>query len=428
MTLERTLAEIEVLAQELVTRANSEMMPDSYYGTLRGVAKDAELIYSKYHGAKKAIKNKNRSDASVYIGELALDCKNLADNLNIFAQILYGSEPINLRSLARNTQNAPVTEEGKTLCEIFTATHDHSRAGLVKQCRDSKGHGKAHLILRDYLNPGRYTIQTDEIDNSHCMDAEAFVDEQAQAYLELARQVLRTIADKDESHFKKPANYRGVKTRLQLFRNFYQRHSRPLAIAAASVILTAGAIGGSLGTLAYQSHQREQKMKQAIEKRNFVADRNTGLVSDGDYWEAYAVESLEKEIATERKIELQRLLIAHPEFSPSYNLKKIFGIESNLFDRTLIELEAKSKDLGCWVDRYLARTPLDPKELANKNHTKRFLDNRQIYFSDLSKFSAENKGKIPTTDSLKTLEGLIKKAEQLEKSESEIVSFLPRLR
>lgn len=428
MILEKTLAQIEVLAKELNERANESLRSMSYDGALRGVTKDAELVYSKYCAAKKAIRNRRISDASVYTGELALDCKNLVDNLNVFSQLIYGTHPINLKSLTQNTQSAPLTEEGQTFHEVFTTAHDSSRQSLLKQCRDSKGHGKAHLILRDYLTPGRYTVQIDGINSSQGMDAEAFIDEHARAYLEMTQIILQTIADKDRSHFRKQAGYRELKTKLQRARNFYQRHSKPIAIAVASTLLTGGAVGGSLGTIAYQNHQREEKMKAAIEKRNYIADRNTGLLSCGDYWEASTVEIMEREVAEERRIELQKLLISHPSYSPSYNLKKIFGVESNLFHQSIMNLEQRSKKLGGWVERYMTRAAITPQDLLPQSDAKKFLENRERYLQNLNDFSVKNKGKVPTTSALLTLEKLVKEEEKLDTLESDIVSFFPRLR
>jgi len=428
MILERTLAEIGVLAKELNERANENLRSMSYDGALRGVTKDAELVYSKYCAAKKAIRTRRISDASVYTGELALDCKNLVDNLNVLAQLIYGTQPINLKSLTQNTQTAPLTEDGQTFHEVFTAAHDSSRQSLLKKCRDSKGHGRAHLILRDYLAPGRYTIQIDGVNGSQGMDAESFIDEHARAYLEMTQTILQTIANRDASHFKKQTGYRELKTKLQRARNFYQRHSKPIAIAVASTLLTAGAVGGSLGTIAYQNHQREEKMKAAIEKRNYIADRNTGLLSCGDYWEASAVEIMEKEIVEERRVELQKVLISHPDYSPSYNLKLIFGVESNLFHQTIINLEQRSKKLGGWIERYMIRAAITPQDLLPQSDAKKFLENRERYLQKLDNFSVKNKGKVPTTDTLKTLEKLVKEEEKLDTLESDIVSFFPRLR
>lgn len=446
MTIEKTLAEIEVLARELRTRENSVylralvMNPHDY---LEEIFHEAGIIYDNYRKTKKALKRKDESGLSRANGDFALSIKNLADNCNRLMQSLYANDFVNLaedrnlRNLQRNSQSAPRTDEGKTLYDIFTQVHDISQDSPTKLSRDRRGHGRtfsSSIISSDQCPSGYGIVPSDEFFRMNIgsgklglVDVDAWMTSQAQSYLEMTKTILQTIADQDSEHFAKRTTNRELRTQVRLARNFYQRHSRPFAIAAATAILTAGIVGGSLGTVAYQNYQKQKEMSKDLANINFVNDRKNGLLSSIDSWEAWAVAELTYDLANKRLFEVQQNLISHPEYSPSYNLKKVFGTESNLFDRTINNLNDRAKKLGTYLDNYCIRGGIAPEEIKAEK-ARKFYDDRKAFLTSLVEFSASNKGKIPTSDSLNALEKLIKQEEALQELESSVVAFFPRLR
>lgn len=433
MSLEKTIAEIEVLVSELDFRVNSASEPMTnkwdhdafcnFYQALAGIGQDVSLVYKKYSEATKALKRRRKCETSVYLGELAMDCKNLADNLNIFMQTTYGEYADNLKSLEVNTQSAPKTQDGKTLFQVFIQTHDFSKESLGKKCRDSKGHGAGHLILQDYGPSPGYVLKFNSPSKLGAMNVQAFLDSQAQSYLEMTKTILQTIADNDMEHFGERKNNRKLKIDLQRARNFYHRHSRPVAIALASVLLTAGAVGGVLGNMAYENYQRQQYFGEQIKKMNMVFDRKEKFQQNFDEWESCYFDGMEREIIENRRTELQGLLIGHPEYAPSYDLEKVFGANSNLFESTRGGLEIKSARLGVYVDKYISNAHIDPINVTGK--AREFLDRRQTYRENLQSFSISTRGKVPTPAALETLDKLFHEEKALFDLEGNIAEGFP---
>jgi hypothetical protein len=433
--LEKTLAEIEVLRNELVQRAGTRAHPMTtsasmevfyaFYQSVGGINQDVKSVHKKYLEAKKAIRDKRVAEGSVYIGEMAMDCKNLADNLNVFMQTLYGEYDGNLRSLEKNTQSAPLALGGKTLYEVFIETHDLSKDSVVKNCRNSKGHFKGHTLLSaSSEHPSGLKLAFGDLGTrTYGPDALEFLDSQANKYLQMTKTILQTIADKDIKNFGEKKSGRKLKTVVQQARNVYNRHSKPLAIALASTLLTAGVVGGVMGNKAYEAKQRQEDMRASIEKMNYVTDFKEKLRWGWDNWEVHAVEAREKELLEQRRTELQGLMIGHPEYAASYNLEKVFGAQSNLFESIRGGLEIKSSRLGVSLDKYLAMAPTDSSKFGNK--TREFLARRELYRTRLQSFAQSTRGKVPTPAALETLDKLFHEEKDLFSLESDLTSGFP---
>jgi hypothetical protein len=431
--LEKTLAEIEVLVGELDSRAKvSARLTDSeqaafynFYQSLAGITQDSKLVYKKYFEARKALKQRRKIEASVYLGELALDCKNLADNLNIFMQTTYGKYADNLKSLETNTQTAPKTEDGKTLFNIFAQTHDHSKESLAKKCRDSKGHGRAHLILRDYSagDSSGYILQFNQPSELGAMNVQAFLDSQANKYLQMTKTILQTIADKDTEHFTDKTSYRKLKTKMQQARNFYHRHSKPFAIALASTLLTAGVVGGSVGTIAYQNYQRQKELERVSDNLDQLLDWRYSLEKSLDYFQEVGARISETELLERRKMQLQREILANPCVAITYNLNNVFGTQSNLFEKAVGDLQENTLRRETVVDNYIFRSVVG----SNMNVTAReALDRRAKFRMQLNSLSNFTKGKVPTPADLEILEKLTREAKDLFVMRNDTVVELPR--
>lgn len=451
VNLERTLAEVEVLIEEL-GRRYSYSTEEEYHSVIHaeyvavsdaektyrisrsliGIKKDAELVSKKCKDTYKALKKRDEVSASVSFSEMALDSKNLAENLNTFLQTLYGKYSGNLKDLEANTLTAPILDDGKTIYQTFVQTHDTSKESLMKRARDSKGHNRGQAILfRTPLDPGfpkdrpYYIFFNDERTRDLSVNylSEDFFKSQAQAYLEMTKTILKTIADKDSEHFKRATGSRRLKTLAQQARNFYQRHSKPIAIAAAATLLTAGTIGGSVGTLAYQNYQKQIEMQQILRKVDYLSDVDGKFRSSYDMWELGLVEDFRNGLIEKRRLELQTFIIAHPEFVSNYNLENVFGTESNLFETVSSGLELKSAQLGIYVDNYISRASVNPTNVIGK--TKEFLDRRTKFRKELQSFSGETRGKVPNYAALERLNQLFNEEKDLESIESSIVSGFP---
>lgn len=432
VNLERTLAEIEVLAKELQERftssySNSQKAFTSNR-TLTGMAEDAELVYKKCLETYRLLNKKDIPSASSAFTEMALDSKNLAENLSIFIQTIYGENRPTLKSLQLNISQAPKTSDGKTLYEVFTGTHDSTRASLIKLARDSKGHGNGHTILLKTPSESElskekpyYVVFNDErtLEKRTEYLPKEFISTQAQSYLEMTRTILQTIADKDTQHFVPRKSNRELRVLKQRAKNFYSRHSRPIAITLASTLLTAGVVGGSVGTIAYQNYQKQIEMQKILTKVDYISDVDGKFRSSYDMWELGLVEDTRKGLIEKRKLQLQTSLIAHPEFCSNYNLENVFGTGPNLFETVSGGLEVKSTQLGIYVDNYISRASVNPTNVIGK--TKEFLDRRTKFRKELKSFSEETRGKVPTYAALENLNGLFKEEKDLESLESSII-------
>jgi hypothetical protein len=433
--LEKTLAEVEVLARELHKRAadtntywNSDYLAYcAFESAISGISGDAKLVLDKYKKATRYLAKGNGLDASILVGEMAMDCKNLAQNLNIFMQTTYGQYSGNLKSLETNTKLAPKTNDGRTLAEIFCSTHDHSKDSILKNCRDSKGHANGHtLITKSQFTKSGYMIWLGMPGKSRRgPDAQEFLDSQAQSYLEMTKTILQTIADKDTEHFRKRNGSRKMKILTQQARNFYQRHAGTARAIAGTALLIGGLIGGSLGTLQYQNIQKQREMKDTLNKWAYIIDSSEGLRRGYDNWEFGWSEALKEGLVMKRKKDIQRELIDHPENAPYYHLDKIFGTTSNLFTQSLGQIEEKQRKLGVYIDNFLAVGGKLSEYWPNPNgKAGEFLSRRDNFRRELTHLLKSTNGKAPTYSDLEKLEFLSAEISSLYVLEQDVIPYM----
>ena len=90
-------------------------------------------------------------------------------------------------------------------------------------------------------------------------------------------------------------------------RNFVNKHKRPFLVTAATVLTTAGIVGGSLGTLAWQNYQENNEIKGALNKAIYVIGVESGVMPIVDNWEIgmkdkYTLEILKDDIISRNKL------------------------------------------------------------------------------------------------------------------------------
>ncbi len=446
-SLEREIAEIEVLAKELDSRFNQDFQlasgtnPTDY---LIEVYNEARVIADSGRKAKRAMKRKDDASVKRYCGDFALATKNLADNCNRLVQSLYAESPVNLeedknlRKIEANSKAAPKTRDGRTIYQISVRVHDLSGNSLTLNSRNQRGHGRTFNsdISRCNITPSGYLLNASEIESGREIDAGYWLDSQAQAYSSLAKTILETIVEGDKERFNSKKTFRGLRTKFKQIGNFYGRHSRPIAIALGSVILTAGLVGGSIGTLAYQSYLAKKGLEDKMKKVNFVIDRKNNFVRTWDLWEGVATADYEKDIKENRRYELQKILMDYPELAFRYHLDTIFKGDSNLFNQAISNLEQETETLGKPIENYLSMRKIELGYKVNINvqggswnsMTAEFIARREDLRASLRNFSASCFGKIPDEKALEQLKALNKEIQALSKLENRITTALPRMR
>ncbi|MBM3247441.1 hypothetical protein FJZ17_02800 [Candidatus Pacearchaeota archaeon] len=237
MGLEKLFAEVQVLVANIVGRRqlSSQELPGNppidFYG--EGIVRESENMARAYRGvlhtlqySKRKIPNQKVArrvreqsrTASSYMGEFALCTKNFADNLNRFLQSLYGARKmdIDLRDLKERVQDAPRTTDNREIYEVFSQVHDPR--GDLTHLRNARGHGNGHLIVSwdDYfLIPIK--------DGS--VEAKVWLDQQAQAYLGMAKTILETIYEKEQKVLSSRKDSKPHSLTMQRIKNFTKAHS-----------------------------------------------------------------------------------------------------------------------------------------------------------------------------------------------------------
>ncbi|VVB80700.1 Uncharacterised protein [uncultured archaeon] len=427
--LEKTLAEIEVLSGELFHRYSSAKGAEGFFRfhkSLDGIKKDSQLVYKKCTETYHALKKEDLLSASSAFSEMALDAKNLADNLNIFMQTIYGNYNGNLKSLEANSQTAPRVEGEKTLYQLFTETHDSSKESLMKKARDFKGHHRGHSLLfktpveEGFPKDRPYYLGFNE-DQLYSIDirylSEDFFKSQAQAYLEMVRDILQTVADKDQEHFRPQDKNRGFQIRKQRAKNFYQRHAGLARTIAGTALLVGGLIGGSLGTITYQQHQREKEMKTTLSRMNHVTEIYGGLRNHIDAWEILGAKQISDDLLEKHKLELQQMLISNPDLSYQYNTSEIFNTQSNLFNQTISDLELGARGLGREVDLAVGYFKADTNSINPQ--LRDLLSRRDLFRQRLNALIKKKEGKTMGPDLLDDLDKLVTEFQSVKKFEED---------
>ncbi len=276
------LAVLQTRVDELAKRASDGLNenPD-FQRRLSGIAHEAKNLEDITRKAQKAMRSRDTHDANRYTGEFALTAKNLADNLNLLLQNIYGASKIHLNNLEQNTQNAPKASDGRTLCDIFTEMHDPNKDNPIISARHKKGHGDGHQILAKGKTKSGYRMHS----ASSTEDPIDWLQNESMNYLFNTAEILDIIANKDLINFKEEKYPRKREEVMNLFLRGVERYKRTAITIAASTILAAGIVGGIGGTLAYQEMEKSKNIQKDNRKMNFLLERELEIVHQVDNWE-----------------------------------------------------------------------------------------------------------------------------------------------
>jgi hypothetical protein len=255
MSLEKTLAEIEVLAEEARSRSfasSGERYPwFKIDRVMQGIINQPVNILEKYKKAKKAMKGDKIEEASLYLTEFCLDIKNLADSVNLYLQAVYGVDKPSLNRIRSNTQNAPLTREGKSLSDVFLEVHDNNRTNEIIALRNMKGHAQEYSALQRWNSPSGFVIALPNdkapFGKDLGKDAGQWLDEQIETYFGMTKTILETTLNNDAQYLK-GSRVKRKSALMQRLKNFVSEYKKPVQIALAAALISTGI----LGTLGYQ--------------------------------------------------------------------------------------------------------------------------------------------------------------------------------
>jgi hypothetical protein len=395
MSLEQDLAKVQVLVNEIDSRAaikGGSYVAKSY---LSGVASEAKTLYDNNRSAQKAIRGEDKEGANRHTAELCLSAKNLADNLSGFLQAVYGELPNNPKNLEANTRNAPTLDGEESIYSYFSKIHNHEPNSPLIRMRNKKGHGKGHQVLSSKAfetripSPYDVSLSRKVVSGEYVVDlpegewvtADAWARSSTQSYLEMARTVLETIADRETERLSPKTSGRNNKVGKQRIGNWVGRYGAPIKVAAAAALVTAG-IGG---TLAYQEIAERQ---DKIERGQVITD----VVS-----EAY-VNSTESRLSA----------IGNRTFSDV-----VMGMQGNL--------PHLGQDMRMYVNRVRAYSGGNLTE-AFKDKIENFEAQKAEYKESLAGIKYDESSSDGIVKSLNTLSGLLEKERELIDLEKEVIS------
>ena len=233
INLEKTLEEVEVLADEIKRREYSNRVHNhrsnpsynplpnkmshlqiipSYEKHLEKSVEVTDNIVRKYREFEKTAnevtskRHTARSEKDYHLltklfTETCLEANCLAESTNRMLQCFYGNKKdggaIDLKKIQENTRNAPKTRDNKTLCEFYRDIHDFGKYSLIRLARIEKAHAPAEFRIISSLK------SEDKLSWTPCFgelgeDALETLRLQAEAYLDLIKTTLQTIIGYEE--------------------------------------------------------------------------------------------------------------------------------------------------------------------------------------------------------------------------------------
>ncbi|MBT3691078.1 hypothetical protein HOG16_02445 [Candidatus Woesearchaeota archaeon] len=230
MGLEKRLAEVDLLIEDLRHRAKDTSTIDY----LDGLSGKISVFHNSYRSAKRSVDWGGNNSANLNVGQFALTAKNIADNLSGMMQTLYGAHPVKLTNLERNLENAPKSEEGESLKDIFLKYHDGGKTSPLILARHAYGHAEENKILHF---PGNAPALIGDISASRWLSTNV------EKYLSLVKDCLEVISEQDSINFDETRLPANVVRRAM--KNYAKRHRGTLValLSGASIAL------GSLGTM-----------------------------------------------------------------------------------------------------------------------------------------------------------------------------------
>lgn len=260
MSLERKLAETEILIEDLKDRSRDYYSIKEY---LDGVAGELDTLYRNYGSAKRTLVWGSENASNRSVGQFALTAKNLADNLSFLMQTLYGVYPVKLQNLEKNLENSPVSEDGENLSELFLDFHDYEQDSPLMVARNLYGHGRTNNILQP--------VGQERFLHIGGVNASDWLDTNFGKYFGLVNECLRTISKNDEINFneegKKPNIF------LRTVKNYLSRHKRTAVTSLAGASLVAGVFG----TLLFQDIQKREDL-ELIQEAHQLLNGSAGII------------------------------------------------------------------------------------------------------------------------------------------------------
>ncbi|MEI6731347.1 MAG: hypothetical protein WCK90_01570 [archaeon] len=269
MDLEKTLAEIEVLSEEVFARIDTEKVQQDALTTgklsnaQRTIRYEPARILDRFNKSQKAISFRNREKASKNITEFCLDMKNLADSLNIFLQSLYGQKEPELKRLETNLIGAPTTSRGSTLQEIYLSVHDFSCNSVGKILRDMGAHGRGYSALAESDSPSGYKILVSNDDGTlYTCDAERWLNKEADLYFGMTKTILETIAEREKDRLSPKGTVKRKSASWQRSKNWMGRYKAPLVAALATGLVVSGGLGMGMLDVAVAKNKQIAEQKE----------------------------------------------------------------------------------------------------------------------------------------------------------------------
>lgn len=343
MGLEKDLAEIEVLADEVIERAvlawqRKNKPPYLGFDEIeKGVKLDPSLIIEKYRKAKKAMAKGDTTKASLYLTEFSEDAKNLLNNLALLSQAIYGKEKPEIKRdmIKTNIIDAPRSADGRTLAEIMAA-HDYSKTSLNKILRDMKTHGRGYSAITLSGN----VVAKDFFKKQHpAGEFNDFIDGELHKYVDITKTVLRTIAEGDTEKLVPRDEVMKKSVLAKRLVNWKDRHIRPIKVALASAVIGAGIIG----IPTYQNiTEKKNELKQAEQIKRILA---TSYAESTDNWARGLGEKTFNEVRDSLNERTKYIGInLERELKDNVALRKVLGSEYKTF-------ESERKDFNARLSR-----------------------------------------------------------------------------
>jgi len=305
MSLEKTLAEVEILAEDMANRAHlTESGEDSVLkNRIKELVADVQNMELAHKNARNYLREKKKSLGAGTLGQVTISQKNLADNLNRIMQIVYSGreypisdDNINLRNIERDTQTSPQLKNGKSMHEGFIAFHRQDNT--VTQTRGKTSHGNVLATISETDRNTRKTYGIKEryyvISNGKPVGAMKWMKRETEKYLEGAKEILEVISQEGPEFFaskeEKPKS-----AQLRRLRNFKDRHETGARIAFRTGILLTGLFGGMYIDEYRDRQTAEENLNQAL----YVLGYEHGIRSAYDNWESLAASDLKDSLLIE---------------------------------------------------------------------------------------------------------------------------------
>lgn len=324
MSLEATLAEIQVRAKEISNRSiegHRQGLDVDWSGVNHysdGIVHEAVIAYDSYKAASR--RSNDSSSVNRHLGEFATGLKNLADNLNGLLQTIYNpsDKQVSHKDIEQIRARVPKLEDGTNLLDLFLQTH--ACDGEVVKLRNRRSHGFGH----DLVSVDRYGLTLAAGNGSK--PVQSWMDEKVQQYLEMVKSVLNCVAEKETLRLADREEYSGPSVIKQRWKNWNTRHRKPLAMAAG---IALGAFGASAAMFLQELKEKE---KDAYPGSKVSALVNFAYWSEHENWALGLLETKSGELINEVYTRTANLGVRCDDYIITLNAWSNGKISGNLKD------------------------------------------------------------------------------------------------